>query len=332
LKSQKKEQDEVTKHKITVIGKLFPSAQKMLEEACDIKLWDKPEKIPQVHLHEWLADSEGLVSRGDIKIDEELLSHAPQLRVVAQSSVGYDNIDIEACTKRSIPFGNTPGVLVETTADLTFGLLLASARRIHEGWNYVQEGQWTSRRNIPLGVDLYGKTIGIVGMGNIGCAVARRAQASGMKVIYHNRNKRRDDVQLGTTYVSFEHLLGEADFIVVLIPLSANSRRLFGKEQFAKMKSSAYFINASRGAVVDTEALYEALTTQEIAYAALDVTDPEPLSDHPLISLPNILITPHIGSATIETRTAMSELTAENLLAGLARKRLPKCVNEEVYQ
>ena len=319
------------KYKVAVIGQLFPSALKNLEEACEIKLWDKSERIPQDQLHEWLADAEGFISRGDIKVDGELLSHAPHLGVVAQSSVGYDNIDIDACTKHSIPFGNTPGVLVEATADLTFGLVLSSARRIHEGWNFVQEGKWKKGSNISFGVDLYGRTLGIVGLGNIGKAVARRAQASGMNVIYHNRKKRHDHDQLGATYVSFDQLLEEADFIVVLVPLSASSHHLFGKEQFAKMKSTAYFINAARGAIVDTEALYEALVNQEIAYAALDVTDPEPINpDHPLISLPNILITPHIGSATIETRTKMSELTVENLLAGLAKKSLPACVNDEV--
>jgi glyoxylate reductase len=319
------------KYKVAVIGSLFPTALKKLEEVCEIKLWDKPERIPQEQLYEWLADAEGLISRADVKVNEELLTHAPHLRVIAQTSVGYDSIDIDACTKRSIPFGNTPGVLVETTADLTFGLLLSSARRIHEGWNFVQAGKWQNRRNIPLGVDLYGKTLGIVGMGNIGTAVARRAQASGMNVIYHNRKKRADHDQLGATYVRFNELLEESDFIVVLVPLSTSSYHQFSKEQFSQMKSTAYFINASRGAVVDTEALYEALVNKEIAYAALDVTDPEPLNiDHPLLTLPNVLITPHIGSATNETRTAMSELTADNLLAGLFRKRLPACVNEEV--
>lgn len=321
----------MNKHKVVVVGNLYPSAQKKLEEKCDLTIWDKPERIPEEILFDLLKDAEAFFSKVDIKVDEKLLSHAPNLRVVAQSSVGYDNIDIDACTKRSIPFGNTPGVLVETTAELTFGLVLASARRIHEGWNFVKEGKWIGRSNIPFGVDLFGKTMGIVGMGNIGCAVARRAQASGMNVIYHNRSKRNDDDVLGIKYVSFDGLLEESDFVVVLVPLSASSRHLFGKEQFAKMKSTAYFINASRGGVVDTDALCEALVSQEIAYAALDVTDPEPINvDHPLLSLPNLLITPHIGSATIETRTKMAELTVDNLLAGLEGKPLPACVNNEV--
>jgi glyoxylate reductase len=318
------------KHKVVVLGRLFPAAQSRLEELCDIKQWDQVDPIPREELYEWLRDAEGLICRPDLKIDDELLSHAPFLRVIAQPSVGYDNVDIEACSKRSVRFGNTPKVLNEATADLTFGLVLSSARRIHEGWNFVQGNKWQGRKNISLGVDLYGKTLGIVGMGNIGEAVAKRAQVSGMNVIYHNRRIRSDHGMLGIPYVTFEQLLTESDFIVVLVPLSEDSRKLFGKEEFVKMKPTAYFINASRGAVVDTEALYEALRTYEIAYAALDVTDPEPLSNHPLIELPNILITPHIGSATVETRTRMSELTVDNLIAGLTNRPLPSCVNKDL--
>lgn len=319
------------KYKVVSIGNIFPSALKRLEEVCEMKIWDKHEPISQDVLYEWLKDAEGLRSRGDLPINEELLSHAPHLRVIAQTSVGYDNVNIPDCTKFSIPFGNTPGVLVEATADLTFGLVLASARRIHEGWVFVREGKWTKGNNLPFGVDLYGKTLGIVGMGSIGSSVAKRAQASGMKVIYYNRSKRPDDDLIGAQYVSFDTLLEQSDFVVVLVPLSEHTYHLFGKEQFAKMKSTAYFINAARGSVADTDALYDALANKEIAYAALDVTEPEPIpADHPLMTLPNILITPHIGSATAETRTSMHELTADNLLAGLGKKRLPACVNEEV--
>lgn len=321
----------MNKHNVVVIGKLNPSVIERLEEKCNIKQWEESEPIPQEKLYEWLEDAEGFISRMNLNVNDDLLSHAPKLRVIAQSSVGYDNVDIEACTKRSIPFGNTPGVLVEAVADLTFGLLLTSARRIHEGWNFVQAGNWQVGSSFPFGIDLYGKTLGIVGMGGIGKAVVKRAQASGMKVIYYNRNKRNDDEQIGAVYVSFDQLLVESDFIVVLVPLSAATRHLFGKEQFSKMKPTAYFINVSRGAVVDTEALYHALSNNEIAYAALDVTDPEPLNeDHPLLKLRNILVTPHIGSATIETRAKMAELTVENLLAGLEKKRLLECVNQEV--
>ena len=311
--------------------KLMPPAQQRLMEYCDVRIWENNEPVSADLLGEWLRDAEGLVSFWNIMVNEELLAYTPQLRVIAQPTVGYDNIDIEACTKRGIPFGNTPGVLVETTADLAFALLLCSARRIHEGWDFVRQGQWKSGENLAFGIDLYGKILGIVGMGQIGAAVARRAQVFGMKVIYFNRNRRNDEQDLGVTYATFDELLGQADCIMVLAPLSHETRGMFGHKEFRKMKSTAFFVNAARGPIVDTEALIDALMTNKIAYAALDVTNPEPLpGDHPLLKLPNILITPHIGSATLETRTRMAQLTVDNLLAGLARQPLPACVNQTV--
>jgi len=299
-----------------------------IQEVCEVRAWEKVDPIPRENLFEWLKDAEGLVVTGNIQVDEELLQHAPSLKVIVQSAVGYDNINIEACTRRGILFGNTPGVLVDATADLAFSLLLCSARRIHEGWESVRTGSWHSGCKIPFGIDLAGKTLGIVGMGQIGVAVAKRAKAFGMKIIYYNRNRRSNDNEIGAIYESFHGLLEQSDYVIVLTPLSKETRGLFGREQFKKMKSTAYFINVSRGPVVDTDALLDALRTGEIAYAALDVTDPEPLlGDHPLLTLPNILITPHIGSATIETRTAMAQLTADNLLAGLSGEPLPACVN-----
>lgn len=316
------------KPKVVLTGKTWPIPFEKLQEHCDVKQWTGPGQIPRELLKVWLEDAEGLLSVGHgIKVDEELLNAAPKLRVIAQSGVGYDNIDVAACTKKGIPFGNTPGVLVEATADLTFGILLSAMRRIHEGWGWVRTGQWRE----VLGTDLYGKTLGIYGMGDIGSAVAKRAQASGMQIIYHNRTRKQDDEQLGARYVSFDGLLEESDCIVVLVPLSDQSRGMFGKEQFDRMKRTAYFVNASRGPVVQTEALYDALKHNKIAYAALDVTDPEPLpGDHPLLGLPNILVTPHIGSATYETRSRMAMLAVDNLLAGLSGKALPACVNSSV--
>ena len=319
-------------YKVVMTGKLMSPAFERIMDTCEVKLWQSGAGLDV--LLDWMRDAQGLIISSKICVDEALLKHAPQLRVIAQSAVGYDNIDIAACTRRNIPFGNTPGVLVNTTADLTFSLLLCAARRIHEGWDLVRDGQWARGQALPLGIDLNGKTLGIVGMGQIGAAVAQRARAFGMNVVYYNRNRRLDDESIGAYYRSFEELLTQADCIVVLTPLSQETRGLFGREQFAVMKPTAYFVNASRGQVVDTDALLEALKTHQIAYAALDVTDPEPLSgDHPLLALPNILITPHIGSATTETRIAMAQLTADNLLAGLAGKALPACVNQSVnYQ
>jgi glyoxylate reductase len=319
------------KFSVVVTEKMLPSISDKLQERCHVREWDRTDPIPRELLLKWLADAEGLFCSGDVQVDDELLSCAPKLRVIVKSAVGYDNIDIEACTRRGIPVGYTPGVLVEATADLTFGLLLTVARRLHEGWDRVRAGKWENNTEIPFGIDLYGKKLGIVGMGQIGAAVAKRAQASGMIVLYTNRRRRRDEEKIQATYVKLDKLLEESDFVVVLTPLTKETRGMFGAEQFSKMKRTAYFINAARGAIVDTDSLVQALKDGQIAYAALDVTDPEPLPpDHPLLTLPNVFITPHMGSATIETRNRMALLAVDNLLAGLEGKRLPTCVNESV--
>ena len=319
--------------KIVMTGLPMPVADEWIRERCEVISWDQPGAMPRKLLEEWLADAEGLLSVGSqaIRIDAELLRHAPQLRVIAQSSVGYDNVDIAACTAAGIPFGNTPGVLTEATADLAFLLVMCAARRIKESLAIVREGGWKPSVQLPLGVDLYGKTLGLVGMGQIGSAVARRAQACGMKILYHNRRRKPAGEEGGAIYAGFDELLVQSDFIVVLTPLNAESRGLFSREQFAKMKRTAYFINAARGAIAATEDLYEAVRDGVIAGCALDVTDPEPLPpDHPLNGLPNAFILPHIGSATQETRDAMALLAAENITLGLQRKPLKTCVNPEV--
>lgn len=319
------------KYQVAITGKVMPAALQLIQEHCQVQQWTEPTPIPRDTLFQWLRDADGLFINFQVRVDEELLAHAPRLRVVVQAAVGYDNIDIAACTARRIPVGNTPGVLTETTAELAFTLLLCAARRITTTWDIVRQGKWNAFTTIPFGTDLYGKTLGIVGLGSIGAAVARRAQACGMHIIYHNRHRRPDDDQLGVTYVSFPDLLRQADAVLVQVPLSDSSKKMFGPAEFAAMKPTAIFVNAARGAVVDTMSLYEALKSGQIAYAALDVTDPEPLpGDHPLLTLPNVLVTPHIGSFTYDTRTRMALLAAQNLLAGLRREPLPACVNEEV--
>ncbi|WEK54513.1 MAG: D-glycerate dehydrogenase [Candidatus Cohnella colombiensis] len=317
------------KFRIVMTGSTWPDAYKKLQENCVIKQWEGEGPIPRDLLLQWLNDADGLFSTNDVKVDDELLAAAPNLRVVVQSSVGYDNIDISACTRRGVPFGNTPGVLVDATADLTFGILLTAVRRIHEGWDIVKSGKWATEGVGHLfGQDMQGKTLGIVGMGAIGSAVSKRARAFGLNVLYYNRTKRSDEDILQVQYASLNQLLEKSDFVIALVPLSEHSREMFGKEQFALMKRSAYFVNAARGGIVNTEALYQALVNKEIAYAALDVTDPEPIgADHPLLTLPNILITPHIGSATYETRNRMANLSVDNLLAGLNGVAMPACVN-----
>ena len=318
---------------VVMTGLLRPIARKLVEEHCDVRIWDKPGVIPRETLLEWLADAEGMIvpfARG-IMVNDELLSRAPHLKVVSQAAVGYDNVDVAACTAHKVPVGNTPGVLIEATADLAFTLLLCAARRIAECSAIVRNGLWTTTTEIPFANDLHGKTLGIVGMGQIGSSVARRARAFGLKVIYHNRRPSANEDQLGAVYCTLDELLTQADFIVALTPLSAETRNMFGRDQFAKMKRTAYFVNAARGGIVDTQALYEALRDQVIAGAAIDVTEPEPIPvDHPLIKLPNILITPHIGTSTVETRDAMAMLAARNLFNGLAQKSLETCVNPEV--
>ena len=319
--------------KIVMTGRPMPVADEWIRERCEVVSWDEPGAMPRQLLESCLADAEGLLSVGSqaVKIDAELLKHAPKLRVIAQSSVGYDNVDVAACTAAGIPFGNTPGVLTEATADLAFLLVMCAARRIKESLAIVREEKWAPFIQLPLGVDLYGKTLGVVGMGQIGSAVARRAQACGMNVVYHNRRRKSAGAEGGATYAGFEELLACSDFIVVLTPLNSESRGMFGREQFAKMKKTAFFINAARGAIVATEALYEAVRDGVIAGCALDVTDPEPIpADHPLTGLPNVFILPHIGSATQETRDAMALLAAENIALGLQRKPLKTCVNPEV--
>ena len=321
----------IKKYKVVIPTPIRPVALEKITAECEVKRWQGKEPISSDTLFEWLQRADGLFMTGHgIKIDAELLSHAPNLRVIAQAAAGFDNVDLAACTQRQIPFSNAPGVVVEATADVAFGILLSAARRIHEGWDWVRSGKW-EKAELPFGITLFGKTLGIIGMGQIGAALAKRAQASGMKVVYHNRKRRSDDSALNVEYQEFDDLLAGADFIAVLLPLSPETRGMFGREQFAKMKPSAYFINAARGAHVDTDALYEALRNQVIAYAALDVIDPEPFpASHPLLSLPNVLVVPHIGTATDETRDAMACLAVKNLLAGLERKPLVTCVNREV--
>ena len=286
-------------------------------------------------LDEHLPEAEGVFSLLTIPVSEELLSKAPNLRVVSNMAVGYDNIDVAACTRRGIPVGNTPGVLTEGTADLTMALLLAAARKLPEASKDAREGRWTTWSPTGwLGADLNGATLGIVGMGKIGAAVARRAKAFGMKIIYSDPNPHHEiEVGLLAMRKSLDKILTESDFLSLHCPLNPETSGLIDAQALQAMKPSAILINAARGPVVATKDLYRALSEGWIAAAALDVTDPEPLpSDDPLYALPNCLIVPHIGSATHYTRRRMAELACDNLLAGLRGERLPNCVNPEVYQ
>lgn len=282
-----------------------------------------------------LPEAEGLFVLLTIRIDETILEKAPRLKVISNMAVGVDNIDLEACTHRGLPVGNTPGVLTQGTADLAMALLLATARRLVEASRDAREGRWKTWSPTGwLGKDLVGATLGILGMGQIGQAVAERARGFGMRLIFSDPNPRQEVVEkLGAEPVPLERLLRESDFLTVHVPLTAATRRLIDAKALKQMKPDAILINTSRGPVVDTKALVTALQEGWIAGAGLDVTDPEPLPpDHPLFKLPNCLIVPHIGSATRNTRKHMALRACENLLAGLQGRRLPFCANPEVYE
>ena len=310
---------------VVASGKVREAAYNKLNSMVNFISWQQGGRIPKDEFAVRLAQADALYSTGNIVIDEKLLSMAPNLKVVAQASVGYDNIDVAACAERGIPVGNTPGVLVDAVADLAYGLILDSARRIVQADAHVKKGLWGQRVPIGLAVDLAGKTLGIVGMGDIGSAIAKRAQVSKMQVVYHNRHQRVDDAELGVIYMpTLDKLLSESDFVLLAVTLNPSTKHMLNEAAFAKMKQGSRLINISRGAVVDTEALYEALHSGKLAYAALDVTDPEPLpAEHKLLTLDNITVTPHIASATVETRDAMALLTADNILAGLQGLPLP---------
>jgi glyoxylate reductase len=286
--------------------------------------------MPRSELLEKIVDTEGLLCILQDIIDEELLDRAPKLKMVANIAVGYDNVDVAAATALGIRVSNTPGVLTDATADLAFALILAVARRIVEGDNRTRQGEFKYFAPLLfLGSDVSGKSLGIIGLGNIGKAVARRARGFNMPILYYNRRRipEAEERELGASYVDVERLLTGSDFVSLHVPLSAETHHLIGKEELARMKPTAFLINASRGPVVDERALVEALKLKRIAGAGLDVYENEPLLTPGLSDLDNVVLLPHTGSATLETRTRMASLAAENLLAGLRGERPPNCLN-----
>jgi glyoxylate reductase len=303
--------------------------------ATDAVVWPDELPPPRDELLRAVAGCDGILTLLTDRVDDELLDAAgPGLRVVSNYAVGFDNIDVAACTRRGIAVGNTPGVLTETTADFAWTLLMAAARRIVEGADHVRDGRWrTWGPLLLLGPDIHGATLGIIGFGRIGQAMARRAQGFGMRVRYHDTHRRPAEVEaeLGASYASLDELLAESDFVTLHVNLSAETTGLIDARALGLMKPTAILVNTARGPVVDTDALVDALRDGRIAAAALDVTDPEPLpADHPLVGLANCLVVPHIASATHATRGAMAAKAAANLLAGLAGEPLPDPVNPEV--
>lgn len=316
---------------VIVPGLIRKDVIAFLGEHCEVRQWTEKTPMPIETLKDWLSDADGLWNINRIKVDKDLIADASNLKVVAQASVGYDNVTIEDLTAKGIPYGNTPGVLVETVAELAFTLVAAASRRIVENFDFVRHGDWAKRPSNIKGRDLSRSTLGIIGMGNIGVSISRRARAFGMTVIYHNRHQRNDDHLYMTTYVSLDELYEKSDVVLVMAPLTEETYHMINAEAFKKMKNTALFVNVGRGAIVDTEALVEALQANEIDYAALDVTDPEPLpAEHPLLQTNKVLITPHIASFTDRCRYDMAMLTARNLIKGTQGKALETCVNEEV--
>jgi D-3-phosphoglycerate dehydrogenase len=319
--------------KVFITRPLPPLAVERIATRCDWKM--NPEDMPlePLQLAEACREVEGLVACG-ARVSEEVLQQAPRLRVVANVGVGYDNVDVAACTRRRIVVTNTPDVLTETTADLTFALLMAVARRLAESDRYVREGHWHYLQwECMWGTDVYRKTLGLYGLGRIGQAVARRARAFSMRVLYHDleRPTPAQERELGAQFVDRETLLREADFLSLHVPLTPKTHHLISARELAMMKPTAFLINAARGKVVDEAALVEALESKRIAGAGLDVFEQEPHIQPALLALPNVVLTPHVGSATSETRLAMAMLAAENLLSALEGRRPTNLVNPEIY-
>lgn len=306
-------------------------------EACNARIWENDLPPPREELLRAVEGCDGVLTLLTDRVDDEFLDRAgPQLRVVSNYAVGFDNVDVAACTRRGVAVGHTPGVLTETTADLAWALLMAAARRIPEGDRYVRAGRWkTWGPMLLLGPDVHGATLGIVGFGRIGQAVAQRAMGFGMTILYHDVTRLSADVErpLGARFVPLEELLTRADLVSLHVNLTAETHYLMNAERLGWMKSSAVLVNTSRGPVVDPRALYEALRDGVIFAAALDVTDPEPIPfDDPLLTLDNCLVVPHIASASRATRGKMAAMAAANLLAGVRGERLPNPVNPEVYE
>ena len=297
----------------------------------EVDLWDDELPPPREVLLERVRGVDGLLSLLTDRVDSKLLDAAgPGLKVVSNYAVGYDNIDVAACHERGVAVGNTPGVLTETTADLAFALLMAVARRLPESHDFVRQDRWqTWGPLLLLGVDIHGATLGIVGFGRIGREMARRAQGFGMRTLYHSRTQAPPAVEaeLGATFVSLDDLLAQSDFVSLHTALTEETRHLIDADALARMKAGAILINSSRGPVVDQAALADALRSGHLFGAGLDVTDPEPMrADDPLLTLPNCLVVPHIGSASVRTRDRMAEKAAANLIAGLRDVALPDAV------
>jgi glyoxylate reductase len=322
------------KPKVYCSHELFEEARKILDATCDVEYWTPAERPAREEVLRRVRDKEGLVCLLTEKVDEGLLRAAPKLRIAANVAVGFDNIDVAACTKRGVVATNTPGVLDETTADFAWTLLMAVARRLGEGEQLARSGNWKGWNLDQLcGADIWGKTLGIVGFGRIGRAVARRALGFNMKVIYTDAVRAPQDAEkpVNATFQDMNTLLAEADFISLHVPLLAETRGLFDTPKFFRMKPTAFLINTSRGPVVDEAALVAALESKKIAGAALDVYENEPFI-HPGLKRPNVVLAPHLASASLETRTKMAVMAANNVVSLFQGQMPPNMVNPSVLK
>ena len=319
------------KQKVFVSRNIPVKGLNLVRDFCDADVWqDELPPSPEVVL-EKVRGVDGLLSSLTERVDEAVMEAAPKLKVISNFAVGVDNIDVTGATRRKIPVGNTPEVLTDATADMAFALLLSAARRIVEAEYFVKAGKWkTWGTPSLLGMDLAGATLGIIGFGRIGQAVAKRAAGFDLRIIYHDPAGKP---AFGALSVDLDTLFHESDFISMHVPLTPETRHMINAETLRKMKSNTILVNTSRGPVVDHQALYEALKANQIFAAALDVTEPEPLpKDDPLLGLSNCIVVPHLGSSSKQTRDQMAVLAAENLIAGLKGGRLPHCVNAQVYE
>ncbi|MFT8351724.1 2-hydroxyacid dehydrogenase [Clostridium saccharoperbutylacetonicum] len=317
--------------KVYIARKIPYEIEEYIDKFCDYEKWDKSTEIPQDELFNKLSDKDGVMLYGT-KIDEALLDHSPKLKIVSNISAGYNNFDLEVMKRRNIMGTNTPGILDDTVADLVFGLILCSARKIIQSDRYVKDGKWTHEYNLNLlGKDVHHSTIGIIGMGRIGTAVAKRAKLGfDMNVVYYNRNRKTEvEKNLHIQYCEFESLIKTSDFIVLLTPLTKDTYHLIDFKEFAMMKKNAIFINASRGQVVNEDALVDALQNQKILGAGLDVYEAEPINtDNRLIKIPNVITLPHVGSGTSNTLYNMTKTAALNLVKGSYGEIPPNLVPE----
>jgi glyoxylate reductase len=325
----------MSRPKVFVTRVLPQKGLELIHSIADAEVWQNELPPPPDILRQRVKGTEGLVCLLTDQIDAALMDAAgTQMKVISQMAVGFDNIDVASATKRGIVVGNTPGVLTDTTADFAFALMMAAARRIVEGERYVRAGKWkTWGPTLLMGHDIHHATVGIIGFGRIGQAVARRARGFQMRILYYDPVRKEQAArELGAERATLDHLLEASDFVNLHVALTKETEGMIGARELKMMKPSAVLVNTSRGSVVDSKALYRALINGDISYAALDVTDPEPIgSDDPLLSLENCIIVPHIASSSLASRAKMSVMAAENLRAGLQGDRLPHCVNPEVY-